>query len=188
MLVKSTSDWVRLEVRQEQEKRAQALRAERDARYSNIFAQSATDVRWVGDLGELVLDEWMRESGVNRVQWQTDDAAGKADFVSSSGVSVGAKTVKRQQAPRLDYTAQITARHAKEPSDWFFFMNYSLDRRTLWLLGAIESTRFLAEATYYGAGDRVHENYVIRPGHEIWNLDLTRLYPPRDWLHWMRQA
>lgn len=186
MLVKSPSDWVLLPVRPDQERRAKSIRSSRDARYSNLYSESATDARWVGDLGELVLLDWMTEQGVRHVQWLTDDVAGKADFMTASGITIGAKTVKRKQAPQLDYTAQISARHAAEPSHWFVFMNYSIQQRVLWLLGAIQSTRFLKEATYYGPGDKVHADYAIRPGHEIYNIPLQRLIPPAEWLHWIR--
>lgn len=185
MLVQSPSDWVTLPVPPALEQRAQAIRAERDSRYANLYAERSTDVRWIGDLGELALLDWLCSQTLRDVQWLTDDAAGKADFIIDERIALGAKTVKRKVEPRLDYTAQVTARHANEPSDWFFFMNYSLEQRKLWLLGAIEAERFLKEATYYGPGSQVHGNYTIRPGHEIMNLELTRLVAPA---HWARQV
>lgn len=157
------------------------MRAERDAQFSNIFQERTTDARWVGDLGELLVNEWLRNQGVTHYRWETRDAAGNADFVVGQE-RVGAKTVKRQVAPRLSYTAGMTARHAHEPVDWFLFLNVSLTEKKLWLLGAIESPRFLKEATYYPAGAQVHSNYTIREGHEIFNIELCKLTPPGAWL------
>lgn len=181
MLVRATSDWVTLTTPKHLEHEAKVLRAARDARYPNLFSQKSTDARWIGDLAERMLRDWMWTQTLRDVEWLTEDAAGKADFVIDASISIGAKTVKRQAAPKLDYTAQVSARHAKEPSDWFFFMNYCLASRQLWLLGAIEAERFLSEANYYGPGDKVHDNYTIREGHEIYNLALTQLVTPAHW-------
>lgn len=186
MLVTSSADWIQLPVLPAQESRAKEIRSTRDARYPNLFKEAATDARWVGDVGELVLLEWLVSNQVENVRWLTEDAAGKADFVSTAGITIGAKTVKRKHAPKIDYTAQISARHVAEPSDWFVFMNYSLSGQTLWILGAIESHRFMREARYYGPGDKVHADYEIRPGHEIYNLPLQRLITPTHWLDWLR--
>lgn len=186
MLVSSPSDWVSLPVSRDHEMLARSIRAERDALYPNLYAEAATDARWSGDLGEILLNDWFVANGASGVQWVREAAAGKSDFELPSGTSIGAKTVKRQDCPKLDYTAQISARHAKEPSDWLFFMTYCPSQRLLWLLGAIESNRFMHEARYYGPGDQVHPNYTIRPGHEIYNIGLNRLFAPARWLPWVR--
>lgn len=182
MLVRTPADWIILDVPQNVEEQAKQMRETRDAQYKNLYAQESTDARWVGDLGEIMLNDWLKSQGLAKVSWLTDDAAGKPDFVTESGHRIGAKTVKRKGAPQLHYTAQVTARHAKEPSDWFFFMNYVIERKKLWLLGAVEASRFLEEATYYPAGSQVHSNYAIRPGHEIYNIELDKLIGPAAWL------
>lgn len=182
MLVTKTSDWIILDVPDAVEAHAKAMRTERDAQYKNIYQEANTDARWVGDLGEIMLNDWMAAEGLKNFNWLKDNAAGKPDFITEKQARIGAKTVKRQVTPRLDYTAQVTARHATEPADWFFFMNYVIDRKKLWLLGGIEAARFLQEATYYPAGAQVHQNYTIRAGHEIYNIELTKLIQPKAWL------
>jgi hypothetical protein len=52
----------------------------------------------------------------------------------------------------------------------------------LWLLGGITREEFLTKAVYYKAGDQVHEHYTIRPGHEIYNIEVGHLRPCREWL------
>ena len=173
--------WVAIEVAPQWEAWAIQTRKERDKRYRNIFAQRSSDSRWVGDLGERVFDWWLRSCGAFNHQWILDDTAGKADFISSSGLCIGVKTVKRKVPPRLDYTAQITAQHAKEPIDHFFFMTYEFQKRRMWLLGGIDRQTFLDNAKYYAAGDKVHDDYVIREGHEIWNVEVGILVRPADW-------
>lgn len=80
------------------------------------------------------------------------------------------------------YTAQISARHSEEPVHYFFFASYEFPRRCLWLLGAIERAAFLANATYFAAGEQVHPDYHIRPGHEIYNISISELTSPATWL------
>lgn len=174
--------WISVDVSHEHENIARGVRAERDKRYGNIFKEATTDERWVGDLGEMVFDVWLKSEGLEGFAWIQDDAAGKADFVLPLNISVGVKTVKRKVAPRIDYTAQITARHAKEPIEQFFFMSYEFSERKMWMLGGIDRTQFLNDARYFEAGEFVHQNYQIRPGHEIHNIEISKLVRPKTWL------
>lgn len=98
------------------------------------------------------------------------------------GTSISVKTVKRKGPPGLSYTAQISAKHADEPVDQFFFMSYEIAARKMWLLGGIDRNGFLDRARYYQAGEAVHQNYVIRPGHEIYNIEIGLLVDPKLWL------
>ncbi len=174
--------WISVIIPTVHEQRAQRMRAERDRQYGNIYVEADTDERWVGDLGEKAFDSWLKHEGVVNCRWILDNAAGKPDFITAKNKSVGVKTVKRKVSPRVGYTAQITARHASEPIDYFFFLTYEFKQHRMWLLGGIDKQTFLREARYYAAGERVHENYQIRPGHEIYNIELTKLIPPQEWL------
>ncbi|WP_042860403.1 hypothetical protein [Dickeya sp. NCPPB 3274] len=174
--------WISVSVPERHEKRAQQIRAERDQQYGNIYSETETDERWVGDLGEMVFNSWLKHEGIKNFEWILDNTAGQPDFVTELNTRIGVKTVKRKVPPLENYTAQITARHANEPIDQFFFMTYELPKRRMWLLGGIERTSFLQEARYYNAGEWVHEHYQIRKGHEIYNIGLEKLVPPKNWL------
>lgn len=164
------------------EELAKQMRAERDRQYVNIYAEAATDERWVGDLGEIAFNLWFEHKGIQSFKWVRDDAAGQPDFVTALNVRIGVKTVKRKGPPRKDYTAQITASHAQEPIDQFFFMSYEISKRRMWLLGGIDSKRFLNEARYYGPGEWVHPSYQVRHGHEIYNIGISKLVTPNAWI------
>lgn len=172
--------WIK--VTEDQELQAKRIRQERDRRYMNLYREVASDERWVGDLGEIVFDAWSREQVGERLTWIRDEAAGKADFILDAGVGIGVKTVKRKGPPQPSYTAQISAKHAFEPVDQFFFMSYEISARKMWLLGGIDRSGFLDGARHYQAGEAVHQNYVIRPGHEIYNIEIKRLVDPSYWL------
>lgn len=185
-LVTHPNGWLSIEIPERFEARAMGIREERDAQYGNIFTEHSTDARWVGDLGEIVFDRWLRHCAVEGFHWHQEDAAGRADFTLANGCSIGIKTVKRKGAPRSDYTAQVTARHAHEPVDQFFFMSYEFQRRVMWLLGGLGRDAFVAGAVYHGAGSQVHENYQVREGHEIYNASLSLLNTPDVWLALVR--
>ena len=161
---------------------AHNMRRERDAAYGNVFNVAASDERWVGDLGEIVVDSWLTARRGHGYQWLVTDAAGKPDFVLPPATRVGVKTVKRQGGMQPDYTAQITAKHAHEPIDHYCFLSYELPKQRMWLLGGIAKAAFLAGARLYKAGEQVHPKYVIRPGHEIYNIGVLKLIPPDAWL------
>ena len=157
------------------------MRAVRDLQYGNIYAESDTDERWVGDLGELVFNSWFKHEGITGFQWVLDDAAGKPDFVTALKVRIGVKSVKRQFPPKESYTAQITSSHANEPIEHFFFMSYEIPKRCMWLLGGIERDRFLQESRFYADGEWVHSKYQVR-GHAIYNIEISKLTAPNTWL------
>lgn len=177
-----TEGWVSLEIPPEHEERAKRLRLERDLQYGNIYSVAKTDERWVGDLGEMAFKSWLRHEGIEDFDWILDGAAGQPDFVMTGGARVGVKTVKRKVPPRMGYAAQITARHAEEPVDQFFFLTYEIDRKRMWFLGAIDRGSFLRESRFYGAGEWVHPNYQVREGHEIYNIEIDRLVRPSEWI------
>ncbi|MGX9188057.1 hypothetical protein [Stenotrophomonas sp. Ker107b] len=148
----------------------------------NSCREAARSARWGGDLGKIVFDAWCGANVNEPLTYIPRRACWKADFISDSGASVGVKTVKRKGAPLPSYTAQISAKHAVEPVDQFFFMSYEIAARKMWLLGGIDRAGFLKEARYYQAGEAVHASYVIRPGHEIYNIGIKFLFDPRSWL------
>lgn len=172
-----TPDWVALRPTQEQIDEAKRMRAARDRRYRNVFQARATDERWVGELGEILLHQWLTQHQI-RSQWIVEDAAGRPDLVLSSGVRLGVKTVKRQGPPKAHYTAQITKRHAHEPVDHFVFLSYDICHNVMYVLGSIDAQEFLRQARYYGPGEQVHANYTIRSGHEIYNIEINKLRSP----------
>lgn len=174
--------WISVRIPLRHEKQAKKMRAERDRQYGNIYTESDTDERWVGDLGEMVFNSWFKHEGLTGFQWVLDDAAGQPDFVTALNVRIGVKSVKRKVPPQESYTAQITARHATEPIDHYFFMTYEIEKRRMWLLGGVERERFLRESRYYAAGEWVHENYQVRAGHEIYNIEIAKLTAPKMWL------
>jgi hypothetical protein len=80
----------------------------------------------------------------------------------------------------------VTAKHVMEPVDYFFFASYITNAGELWLLGGKERDLFRQEAAYYGPGDWVHANYQVRTGHEIYNIEVSRLIEPTKWVHVLR--
>lgn len=174
--------WISVDIDEKFENHAKKIRIERDKIYGNIFSEKESDLRWVGDLGEIVFKGWLKHLGVAGVQWIVDDASGEPDFIIGSH-RVGVKTVKRKNAPKPSYEAGMTSRHTEEPVESYFFMSYQFTERRMWLIGGISKSDFMSNATHYKAGDFVHPNYQIRPGHEIHNIDMSVITAPQSWLN-----
>ena len=161
--------------------KAQEIRKKRDEQYGNIFEEVDSDLRWVGDLGEICFNKWIKDNGLINFQWHLDNAAGKPDFTINKK-RIDIKTVKRKVPPNVNYTAQITAKHKYSPVDELFFCSYEFTKKVMWFLGGISKMEFIEKAIYYKAGEKVHQNYTIRNGHEIYNSEIKILKEPNEWL------
>lgn len=177
------NEWIVIPVTGDTIVRAQEIRNQRDQQYGNIFQEESTDLRWVGEIGEICLNYWLAANCPTGFSWiMENNTAGKPDFIIN-GHAVGMKTVKRKVPMQPNYTAQITAKHAQEPVDYFAFACYEVPKKQLWFLGGIDKQSFLNKAQYYGAGEQVHASYTIRKGHEIYNIEISHLTPPIKWLN-----
>jgi len=125
--------WISFHVTPQVEAQAKVIRAERDKQYANIYQENSSDMRWLGEIGEILFDEWLTLCNI-RHTWIQESAAGKPDFLIDN-TSIDVKSVKRQVPMRLQYEAQITKRHASEKVDQFFFATYIQPTRKLLLLG-----------------------------------------------------
>lgn len=160
---------------------AQRIRKENDARYSQLFPREDGDMPWVGEIGEFGFYFWLKKHCIP-FEWITKDTLGKPDFIVN-GKTVDLKTVKRKRPVLIDYTCQVAAKQAQATRhDWFFFASYEYPKRILSLLGAMRRDELLLKADYYGPGDWVHPNYQIRDGHAIYNVSISQLVPPHEWL------
>lgn len=177
----SEQNWIYFDVSIESERKAIKIRESRDKLYGNIYDEKESDLRWVGDLGEIWFNNWIKECGITDFKWHQDNAAGKPDFTIND-IRIDIKTVKRQGPPKPFYTAQITSRHKTHPIDELFFMSYEYKIRRLWFLGGIKLKEFISKAKYYKEGDIIHSNYIIRKGHEIFNAEISLLEPPNSWI------
>ena len=147
---------------------------------TNLYTELPSDWRWVGFLGELVFDLMCYELEIPRT-WHKELGAGKTDF-SILNYSIGVKTVKRSVPMKLYYEAQISKRHANEPSTDYFFCCYEIETKRMVMLGGINRKEYLSQAVFFGEGEYVHPNYLIRKGHSIYNLEVSKLVRPIDWL------
>ena len=170
-----------IDVTEQMETKAQNIRLERDKIYGNIYVEKDTDLRWVGDLGEICFNQWLKQEGFCDYHWHLRNSAGNPDFTLGD-IKIDIKTVKRKVPPKADYTAQITGRHKDSPADELFFYSYQYLVKKMWLLGGISKTAFISKAQHYKGGENVHSNYQIREGHEIYNAPLSILISSDKWI------
>lgn len=180
-MVHKRNGWIGIELTNDIIEQAKEIRAKRDSQYGNIFDENETDLRLIGDVGEIVFNIWLKHHKVSPLEWIYENAAGKVDFIAFSS-TIDVKTVKRSVDMQPNYTAQVTARHTKKDVDYYFFCVYETHTGIFWLLGGITKVEFLKKAIYYGEGMEVHPKYKIRKGHEIYNIAVSDLTLPDDWL------
>lgn len=174
-------DIITRNVTDEQIAQAISIRADRDKLYGNIYEEVDTDMRWVGDLGEIIVNELFSMCTKGTTDWHLEDVTGRADF-NFCGFEIDVKTVKRKVPIKPWYTSQITAKHAKTPMDYIVFACYEFPEKKMHILGAIKKTEFMENADYCGEGHQVHPNYTIRKGHEIYNMTISKFTPFRDFV------
>ena len=180
-------DWIIFDVDEEMVSEARSMGDAGDEEYkSNLFIEKSTDLRWVGFLGELCFGMWIKSLQIPSV-WHKTQGAGNTDF-SMLDTTVGIKTVKRKVAMKPYYEAQISERHSREPSKELFFCCYEMMENRLLLLGGMEKRTYLQLARFYGEGEFVHPNYQIRKGHSIYNLEVSKLIPPAEWIMQLQKS
>lgn len=181
------SDIVTFDVSDAMIEQAQRMRAERDKIYGNIYEERESDLRWVGDLGEIVINDALCRCRPDQTVWHNQlNAAGDHDF-TFCGLPLEVKTVKRKVPLRPHYKAQITARHMDSPADWLIFASYEFPVKKMHIKGVMHKSEFKQRAEYFGAGEKVHEHYTIAPGHEIYAVGIRDMRPFREFLrHAMR--
>ena len=160
---------------------AKAIRTARDLIYGNIFNEESTDLRWVGEVGEIIVNQALVMCSKEQTEWITQDVTNRGDF-NFCGVEIDVKTVKRQVPIRPYYKAQITAKHVNKPVDYLLFTCYEYPVKKLHILGVMKKDVFIGKAQYFGAGSKVHDNYTIRAGHEIYAITISEMTPFRDFL------
>ena len=181
-MISSVDEFVRFDVSVNDINFAKQIRIKRDKIYKNVYKEKETDSRWIGDLGELKVNQALMLCNLEETDWLYETkVAGKCDLIFF-GKSIDVKTVKRKVPMKLSYTAQITAKHAKSDVEYLVFACYETETKQVVVLGAMKKEEFLKESTYHGAGHKVHSNYTIRDGHEIYNIEVSKLMPFRDFI------
>jgi len=173
--------WIPFDIPSSWEQQAKETRQQRDKLYGNIYLEESSDIRWVGDLGEICFKKWIQQNSITKFEWHLEKSTNAPDF-TINGLRIDIKTVKRQGPPKRSYTAQITAQHKTHPIDELFFMSYEFQQKRMWLLGGIKMSEFINKARYYKEGEYVHPNYQIRKGHEIYNAEISLLESPAIWI------
>lgn len=178
MLKRRGDGFVGIPVDGEVVEHAMSIRYQRDQRYKNIYQESDTDLRYVGEIGEIMFNHYLRNFRADLTKWLVEGkVTSEPDFLFA-GKRIGVKTVKRAVRMRKEYLAQITARHIHEPVDFFFFCCYETGSQELVLLGGIDLADFEKKAKYCPAGTVVHKHYTVRENHEIYLIEAAALTPP----------
>lgn len=151
-----------------------------EARSLGVRSHFESDLRWVGDLGEVAFDRWLRESlGIEPLHSWNGGVDGKPDF-EVAGHRVGLKTRYSNVTTRADFYAVVPAQHLdREQEDEWFFANYETRAGRLVLLGGIDKVRFREEARFVDTGEPIGPTILAK--NPVWQLPVDKLEPPVRW-------
>lgn len=169
-----------IRITEAREREAFAIWERNQARYfspETPYQPGENDWPWVGALGEMVFNEWLRP----RARWLLEDPLHNPDFLIDNVIKVDCKTSKRQVPSRMQYTVGMPIRQLKNVTDYYFFFWYEYPRKTMWLIGGMDKKRFVADSQKLYAGARVHAGYTVREGNELANIKVGATLAPEEW-------
>jgi len=169
----AVSPFFTMQVSEETENRAKRFRAERQQWLADAFAVSAERKPWVGDLAEIVLNDWLERYGVEKV-WYELDPRGKADFLIE-GITIEVKCLWTQSVPQMHWGVLVGTDRVYIKPDYYLWARYHQPSRTLHWQGAATAEHFLGIADYYDVGERLPGGMLVE-GHPVWHVDGS------DWL------
>lgn len=176
-MITTPSIFLEIRVTSSQIEQAKDIRKKRDALYGNHFLEKGTDLRWIGDLAEIVFDEYLDKEGYD-YHWHNDlKASNKPDF-TINGITMDLKCLKRAMPmteKHLHYTFGVTANQLKMNVDVYGFVNFVESQGLMQFIGCITKTRFLKESSDVKSGQQVHHAYQIRKNHQLLNIEASKL-------------
>ena len=162
--------------------RAKERMAKRDAeaRAAGVSSHFESDLRWVGDLGEMGLSHWLIEE-LGLEKFKHHGGVDQLPDFDVLGKRVGLKTRYSNVATRADFYAVVPAQHlGRKQEDHWFFANYETTARRLVLLGGIDAPGFRAAARYVDTGELIGPS--VRARNPVWQLPITKLQRPVLWI------
>lgn len=177
-------DIVSFDVSENHIKEALAIRELRDKKFGNYFEVKDKDMRHCGEIGEIILNEQLIQAAGPYYTWHNEGKVNHEPDFTLFGRKFDLKTVKRAVSININYEAQVTAKQVHTPVDDYVFACFEVATRKLHVLGVMSKVKFINQARYFGPGDKVHANYTIREGHEIYNVYIKQLFPFRKYIEY----
>ena len=146
----------------------------------NIYNQySFADERWFGRLGEISVNKWLAEGGVDYTWNNEFEDEGGPDFVVK-GATVDVKASLRNARPQEHWTCGFPAHQASFGNDYYFFTMWLPKESAVLGLGGILCTAFMDSATHDKKGDRKHSKFTVQ--NDMFNNRIDLLDKPAHWL------
>lgn len=146
----------------------------------NIYNQySFADERWFGRLGEISVNKWLAEGGVDYTWNNEFEDKGGPDFVVK-GATVDVKASLRNAWPQEHWTCGFPAHQIGFGNDYYFFTMWLPKEQAVLGLGGILCTTFMDNATHDRKGDRKHSNFIVQ--NDMYNTEINLLDKPAQWL------
>ncbi len=176
--------WLAIDVTDGMLEEAHRMRAKRDLTHGNTCARRDRDAPWVGDLGEIICNQWLWTCAAGFFEWFTEEPKGKPDFILH-GVRVDVKSQRlRRGRFGTGYGVVAHKHHVEKPvADTFLFGAYTEEYREMLFLGGIAAPLLLEHGKLYLAGETMPPALKLQPDHPgLYKIKENRLTRPLPWL------
>lgn len=184
------SAWPVIETTLAMHREAQEIRARR-ANAGGIIYTTADGIkmnakRWLGELGPIAIEQWLRECGVLDADWIRRKHRYSADFtLGEDHAQVRVRTTQRA-SPTPDYFVGLNERHAKHPRETNYLVACFNPRNLrLVIVGGIQLGELWDLSTFRKDGEEIeveHATLKMGYGGGLRDVTIAQLVPPKVWL------
>ena len=173
-----SADWYRKNFTQEEIEEIKAYDKEKQERLKSNSYNKDFKTRWVGTACEMAFDEYLEESGIDRL-WHLNKGVDYFDFTIET-LNIDVKAVSTNYEPQLDYGADVVEKQVEKMKKYkninvLVFCRFNLKTNQAIVLGWITFKSFVEKAKYQEAGTKLGEIIISTPQYEVKIAELRRL-------------
>lgn len=186
------SAWPVIETTLAMHREAQEIRARR-ANAGGVIYTTADGIRmhakrWLGELGPIAIEQWLRGCGVLDAEWIRRKHRYSADFtLGEDHAQVRIRTTQRTAASP-DHFVGLNERHAKHPRETNYLVACFIPRNLrIVIVGAIQLAELWNLSMVRAEGQEIEvavdsATTTLGYGGELRDVTIAQLVPPKVWL------
>ena len=143
--------------------------------------RNLTQDQWVGDLGEIVIQEMLEWYGIEHHWYDIEEQLTEPDFLINDKLYVDVKTSGRNVRPKTDYNAVVNDEQLQrnDHTQQFFFCSYCKPGNIMTVCGWIPKQAYIEAAVLKKAGE-YDEMHLVQ--YDRWQMPYRRLGKIDGWI------
>ena len=174
---------IRIEVTEDQIEEAHERRRQGIALYGHLpNTRNMTPDQWVGDLGEIIMEQWLNQNDIRHVWFSVEEQRTKPDFLIKDELHLEVKTCGRNFFTRDDYEAGVNLEQYErnDNTDEYFFMSYHKGEGIMELLGYMPKEMFGRLSVIQREGEMRDNGRPVLYDERI--VKIKQVGNPRGWM------